>query len=111
MTTETRFSRTLTIAFAMLMVSALLLTPAYAQVAKAKSLGLESPSKVMNVHIILNLRNEAQLKTLISEIQDKNSPNYHKFLTKQEFAAQFAPSSSDSQKVADYLKSNRSEER
>ena len=106
MTTETRFSRTLAIAFALLMVSALLLTPAYAQGAKAKSLGLESPSKVMNVHVMLNLRNEAELKSLVRDLQDKNSPSYHKFLTRPQFAAQFAPSSSDSKKVADYLKAN-----
>ena len=106
MTTKIRFSRTLAIAFALLMVSALLLTPAYAAAPQVKSLGLESPSKTMNVHVMLNLRNQSELQSLIKNLQDKSSPNYHKFLTKEQFAAQFAPTAADSKKVADYLAAN-----
>ena len=91
MKTEGNCGRALAIAFALLTVSALLLTPAYAQAPQLKSLGLESPSKVMNVHVMLNLRNQSELQSLIKDIQDKNSPNYHKFLTKEQFAAKFAP--------------------
>jgi subtilase family serine protease len=36
----------------------------------------------------------------------KGSPNYKKFLTKQQFAAQFAPTAADSQMVANYLAAN-----
>ena len=106
MSAEIRFSKTWVIAFGLLTTSAVWLTPAYAQATKAKSLGLESPSKPMNVHVMLNLRNQSQLQSLIKDIQDTNSPNYHKFLTKQQFAAQFAPTASDSKKVADYLTAN-----
>src|SRR5271165_2857711 len=98
MTTETRFGGILAIAFTLLMVCALFLTPAYAQAPKAQSLGLENPGKTMNVHVMLNLRNEKELQSLMKDIQDKNSPNYHKFLTKEQFAAKFAPTAADSKK-------------
>jgi subtilase family serine protease len=96
----------LAIAFAVLTVSALLLTSAYGQAPQAQSLGLEDPGKTMNVHILLNLRNESGLRSLVSSIQDKNSPNYHKFLTKEQFATQFAPTAADAKKVANYLTAN-----
>ena len=106
MITQTRLSRTIAIAFVLLMVSALMLTPAYAQAPNAKSLGLESPSKPMSIHIMLNLRNPEELQALVRDLQDKNSPNYHKFLTKEQFAARFAPTAGDSKRVADYLAAN-----
>ena len=106
MTTETRFSRTLTIAFALLMVSALLLTPAYAQGPKAQSLGLESPSKNMTVSVMLNLHNQAGLDAFVKGLHDKNSPNYKKPLTLAEFTQRYAPTAGESKQVQDYLKAN-----
>jgi subtilase family serine protease len=103
MRTGTRIGRFLAVAFALLALSALMLTPAYAQTAKATSLGLESPSKVMNVHVMLNLHNKAALDALVKGLHDKSSPNYKQFLTKAQFAAQFAPTAAEAQKVANYL--------
>ncbi|HZD31130.1 MAG TPA: S53 family peptidase [Candidatus Angelobacter sp.] len=106
MRTGTTTGRFVPVAFALLALSALMLTSASAAGPQVKSLGLESPSAVMNVHILLNMRNPEGLKALTQQLQDKNSPNYHKFLTKQQFAAQFAPTAADSLKVANYLKAN-----
>ena len=103
MRTGTRIGRFLAVAFALLALSALMLTTASAAPPKAQSLGLENPSKTMSVHVMLNLRNESGLQALVKELHDKNSPNYHQFLSKEQFAAQFAPSAADSKKVADYL--------
>src|SRR5271157_3028334 len=106
MTTEKRFSGILTIAFALLMVSALLLTPAYAQAPQVKSLGLESPSKTMTVGVMLNLHDKAGLDALVKGLHDKSSPNYKKFLTKEQFIQRFAPTAGESKQVQDYLKAN-----
>src|SRR5271165_5459182 len=106
MTTEKRFSGILTIAFALLMVSALLLTPAYAQAPQVKSLGLESPSKTMTVGVMLNLHDKAGLDALVKGLHDKSSPNYKKFLTKDQFAQRFAPTAAESLAVQNYLKAN-----
>lgn len=106
MTSEKRFSGTIAIAFALVMVSALLVTPVYAVTSQARSLGPENPSKVMTVQVTLNLRNKAQLDALVQGLHDQNSPNYKKFITRDQFASQYAPTAADAQKVADYLKAN-----
>jgi len=43
---------------------------------------------------------------LLVELQDPNSPNFHKYLTAEEFNARFAPSAQDEQAVVDWLTSN-----
>ena len=103
MRTETRLRTMAAIAFLFVVSTALLLTPAYAVTAKAQSLGPESPSKVMNVHVMLNLHNQAELDALVKGLHDKNSPNYRKFLTKEQFAAKFAPTAAEAKQVADFL--------
>src|SRR5579871_1988624 len=48
---------------------------------------------------------EAALRQLLDQQQDKSSPNYHKWLTPQQFGAQFGPADSDVQAVTDWLTS------
>ena len=46
---------------------------------------------------------EAALETLLGEQQVKDSPNYHRWLTPQQFGAQFGPADQDIQTVTDWL--------
>lgn len=68
-------------------------------------LGNENPNKVMGISVMLKMRNEAQLKALVQQIHTKGSPNYRKFLTPAQFAAQFAPTAADSAAMQAFLKS------
>jgi subtilase family serine protease len=48
---------------------------------------------------------QADLDRLLREQQDPSSPNYHKWLTPDEYAARFGMTSADLAKVADWVKS------
>jgi Pro-kumamolisin, activation domain/Bacterial Ig-like domain (group 3) len=48
---------------------------------------------------------ESALQQLLEQQQDKSSPNYHKWLTPQQFGAQFGPADTDIQAVTDWLTS------
>jgi len=48
---------------------------------------------------------ESALRTLLDSQQDKASPNYHKWLTPEQFGKQFGPADSDVQTVTAWLRS------
>ena len=112
-----RKSRAAAAALAILVSSAMMSTTILAQSAatarslghdaltapKPLSLGRENPGKVMDVTVMLNLRNQTELNALVKEIHDPSSPSYRKFLTKEEFVSRFAPSDADAKTVQDYL--------
>ena len=49
---------------------------------------------------------ETALQQLLSGQQDKNSPNYHKWLTPAQYGAQFGPADEDVQAVSSWLESH-----
>ncbi len=49
---------------------------------------------------------EAALRALLDQQQDASSPNYHRWLTPQQFGAQFGPADADVQAVTDWLASH-----
>jgi subtilase family serine protease len=49
---------------------------------------------------------EAALETLMAQQLDKSSPNYHKWLTPQQFGQMFGPSDQDIQKITAWLESH-----
>ena len=51
-------------------------------------------SKQLSVMITLKFRNQVELNNLLSNLNNVNSPLYHKYLTSQEFTNQFSPSAS-----------------
>jgi len=57
--------------------------------------------------ILLTLRRsaeqEAALRQLMEQQQSRNSPNYHAWLTPEQFGAQFGPADADLQAVTDWL--------
>ena len=64
------------------------------------------PNQVMNLDIVLPLRDPAGLKTLLSQLYDPASPSFHKFLTVAEFTARFGPTQEDYDSVVAYAKAS-----
>jgi hypothetical protein len=60
----------------------------------------------LNLAIGLPLRNQAALNVLLAQIYDPASPNFHHYLTPEQFTAQFGPSQEDYQKVLDFAQAN-----
>ena len=78
-------------------------------VAMAQTMGHPDGAAPME-RMILTLRvppaAQAQLDSLLSQQQDPNSPNYHRWLTPEAFGAQFGPSPQDLDQVVTWLKEN-----
>lgn len=68
-----------------------------------------APGDLPMQHMLLLLKRspqqEAALDQLLAQQQDKKSPNYHKWLTPEEFGEQFGPSDQDIQTVKSWLQS------
>jgi len=79
-------------------------TPNY--VATAKNLGAEDPNKVIDVSFWLQPRNRAGLDALASQLYDPTSPKFRKFLTRTQFANQYAPKWADLKIVRQFLEAN-----
>ncbi len=78
-------------------------TPAV--VASAQNLGPESSSKVINMTLWLQIRNQSPLDTLTRQMYTKGSSNYHKFLTAEQFRSQFGPTDQAVQMVKGFAAS------
>lgn len=64
------------------------------------------PMKRMILVLKRDATTEANLRQLIAEQHDRLSPNYHSWLTPEEFAARFGMAESDRQKIAAWLGSH-----
>jgi subtilase family serine protease len=60
----------------------------------------------LSLAISLPLRNEAELDELLQEIYDPQSPNYHRYLSVQEFSSRFGPAESDYAAVLNFAHAN-----
>jgi subtilase family serine protease len=60
----------------------------------------------MNLAIMLPLRNQEELNSLLGRLYDPTSPDYHHFLSVEEFTAQFGPTAEDYKAVADFAQAN-----
>ncbi|HXW94056.1 MAG TPA: Ig-like domain repeat protein [Terriglobales bacterium] len=70
--------------------------------------GLAPPDLPMDRMLLVlkrSLRQESALRTLLDEQQDKASPNYHRWLTPEQFGLQFGPNDHDIQAVSSWLQS------
>jgi subtilase family serine protease len=69
-----------------------------------------APASLPLEHIMLVLtrspQQEAALEALQAQQQDRSSPNYHKWLTPEQFGQQFGPSDQDIQTITTWLQSN-----
>jgi subtilase family serine protease len=61
------------------------------------------PQRQLTLDVVLALRNNAARARLHAEQHDPSSPNYHHWLTPEEFNARFGPSGADFEAVADWL--------
>lgn len=69
----------------------------------AKPTGEIAPDRMLTMTIALKLRDAEGLKRLLAEQQDPNSPNYHRWLTPQEFSTRFGPDPAQFEAVRDWL--------
>ena len=63
------------------------------------------PDQSLQMEIYLKPHNQAQLQQLLGEQQDPSSPNYHKWLTPNEYTQQFGPTADDVSQVTQWLTS------
>jgi hypothetical protein len=72
-------------------------------------LGTAPASLPMERMLLVLKRSDAQetaLRKLLDDQQDKNSPHYHKWVTPEQFGAQFGPTDADMQMITSWLQSH-----
>ncbi|HVP49946.1 MAG TPA: S53 family peptidase [Candidatus Bathyarchaeia archaeon] len=79
-------------------------TPRFAK--SAQNLGPEDPSKVISITVHLQLRNRAERDALLKQLYTPGNPQYHQWMTVEEYAARFGPTAQQAAVVQDFLKSN-----
>jgi hypothetical protein len=95
----------------------LLATPAHSQQrqalqthvsapASAKLIGRMPGSQQLRLAITLPLRNQEQLHTLLQQLEDPTSPNYHRYLTSTQFTEDFGPTVVEYQQVIGFARSH-----
>ena len=60
----------------------------------------------LNLTIVLPLRNQSELTSLLSRLYDPSSPDYRHFLSVDQFTQQFGPTAEDYQAVVDFARAN-----
>ncbi len=68
--------------------------------------GQLSGSTNLYLAIGLPLRNQEELNNLLRQIYDPASPNYHRYLTPEQFSERFGPTEQDYQALIDFVKAN-----
>ena len=71
---------------------------------KAQQVGLLPANQIMNLDIVLALRDPAGLKRFLGALYDPAKPSYRRFLTVQEFTERFGPSQEDYDAVVRFAK-------
>jgi kumamolisin len=71
---------------------------------QAKLVGHLPATQIMQLNIVLPVRDRAGLQAFLSELQDASSPNYRQFLTPAEFTERFGPTQADYNAVVQYVK-------
>jgi subtilase family serine protease len=73
---------------------------------QAAPVGVLPANQRMNLAIMLPLRNQTELNSLLDQLYDPSSPNYHQFLSVAQFTQQFGPSVEDYQAVISFAQTN-----
>ncbi|MGA3080108.1 MAG: Ig-like domain repeat protein, partial [Terracidiphilus sp.] len=68
----------------------------------AVRVGHYSPEKMLRLVLAIKPPHMAEEEQFLKDLQTKGSPNFHKFLTPEEWNARFAPSAEDERKVVDW---------
>jgi subtilase family serine protease len=77
-----------------------------AVVSQLQPVGNLSSSKRLHLAIGLPLRNQAMLVELLQRIYNQASPDYHHYLTSEQFTKMFGPTEQDYQKVITFAKTH-----
>jgi len=64
-----------------------------------------NPTQKLRLALALQPPHMAEEEEFLAELETKGSPNFHKFLTPEEWNARFAPAAEDEQKVVDWATS------
>lgn len=75
-------------------------------VSQLTSIGRLPEGTPLNLSIGLPLRNKNVLDELVKEMYDPASPNYHHFLTPDQFTEQFGPTENDYQTAENFFRTN-----
>jgi kumamolisin len=73
---------------------------------QAPLLGRLPANQSMNLVLVLPLRNQDELESLLSELYNPNSPSYHRFLSVDEFTARFGPTQDDYNALIEFAHEN-----
>jgi subtilase family serine protease len=73
---------------------------------QAQPVGRLPGNQVMNLDIVLPLRDAEGLKAFLEELYDPNSTIYHQFLTPKEFTERFGPTQEEYDAVLKFAKAN-----
>lgn len=88
----------------------LIAVPAFSQSASGvratQILGAEDQTKQIDVTFWLKQRDKAGFDDLVRQMYDRNSPNYHHWLTLSDYKARFAPSAGDVAIVRQHVAAN-----
>ena len=76
-------------------------TPGF--VTRAVDEGAADPTTLISVTAWLKLHNENQLDQLVRQLYDKKSPSFHKWLTQEQFNANFSPTAQEVNAVQNFL--------
>lgn len=74
-------------------------------VSHATMLGAASSQQQLSLSVGLQLRNQQELESLLSNLYDPRSSMYHHFLTPQQFDDEFGPTADQQQQVISFLRS------
>ena len=74
--------------------------------ATIQSMGAADPSQEISVTVWLNQHNKPSFDALVEQMYDKASPNYHHWLTMDQYKTQFAPTAQEAATVRAYLTSH-----
>lgn len=65
-----------------------------------------SATETLKLSVVLPLRNQTELDDLLSKLYDPQSPQYHHWLSVQEFTERFGPAEADYEALVSFLKAN-----
>jgi subtilase family serine protease len=80
-------------------------TPKQVTSGAAKAIKAYEPTNKLRLAISIKAPHMAAEEKFLKELQDKNSPNFKKYLTPEQWNARFAPAAQDEQAVADWATS------
>lgn len=75
-------------------------------IARLKAKGVLPSDQKMDLAIGLPLRNQDELAALLNEIYDPSSPNFHHYLTPEQFTEKFGPTKAQYQMVINFARVN-----